>query len=132
MNVDPFMEFIRRYYVISYSNVAHSNTKILIKDTFESKSDDIKIIEITNNRNVSVELLWGKIKKITGVDLQHKDFYILHSLLLKIFKHKNSLNFYNFLIDEKQNITIPLNLLEDEFPLLFGEENKNLIENIKI
>jgi hypothetical protein len=131
MNVEIIMEFIRRFYVISYSNFANASTKILIKDMFESPSDNIKILQITNNKNVDVELLWGKIKRVTGVDLQHKDFYVLHSLLLKIFRNKSSLDFYDFLINEKENITIPLNLLEKDFPLLFGEENKKLIEKIK-
>lgn len=131
MNVEIIMEFIRKFYVISYSNFANANTKILIKDIFESSSDDIKILQITTNRNVNVELLWGRIKRVTGVDLQHKDFYMLHSLVLNIFRNKSSLDFYDFLINEKQNITIPLNLLENDFPLLFGEENKKLIEKIK-
>lgn len=130
MNVDIIMEFIRRFYVISYSNFANASTKILIKDMFESTSDDIKILQITTNRNVDVNFLWGRIKRVTGIDLQHKDFYILHSVLFSIFRNKNSLDFYDFLINEKENITIPLNLLETDFPLLFGEENKKLIEKI--
>jgi hypothetical protein len=130
MNVDIIMEFIRRFYVISYSNFANASTKILIKDMFESTSDDIKILQITTNKNVDVNFLWGRIKRVTGIDLQHKDFYILHSVLFSIFRNKNSLDFYDFLINEKENITIPLNLLETDFPLLFGEENKKLIEKI--
>lgn len=130
MNVDIIMEFIRRFYVISYSNFANASTKILIKDMFESTSDDIKILQITTNKNVDVNFLWGRIKRVTGIDLQHKDFYILHSVLFSIFRNKNSLDFYDFLINEKENITIPLNLLESDFPLLFGEENKKLIEKI--
>jgi hypothetical protein len=130
MNVDIVMEFIRRFYVISYSNFANASTKILIKDMFESTSDDIKILQITTNKNVDVNFLWGRIKRVTGIDLQHKDFYILHSVLFSIFRNKNSLDFYDFLINEKENITIPLNLLESDFPLLFGEENKKLIEKI--
>jgi hypothetical protein len=130
MNVDIIMEFIRRFYVISYSNFANASTKILIKDMFESTSDDIKILQITTNKNVDVNFLWGRIKRVNGIDLQHKDFYILHSVLFSIFRNKNSLDFYDFLINEKENITIPLNLLETDFPLLFGEENKKLIEKI--
>lgn len=130
MNVDIIMEFIRRFYVISYSNFANASTKILIKDMFESTSDDIKILQITTNKNVDVNFLWGRIKRVTGIDLQHKDFYVLHSVLFSIFRNKNSLDFYDFLINEKENITIPLNLLETDFPLLFGEENKKLIEKI--
>ena len=114
-----FLEYIRNNYVISYNNTPGRNSSLTIRDIFES-DEDVRILQITSFKNVEVFFIWGKIKKITGVDIQHKNFFDLSGTILKIFKDTKSLDFYKFLINEKTTVTIPLKEIPEEFPQLFS------------
>jgi len=39
--------------------------------------------------------------------------------VMKMFRHKRSLDFYDFLIKADEPISIPLTMVPEEFPLLF-------------
>ena len=41
---------------------------------------------------------------------------------MKIFRDKQSMSFYDFLIDMGEDIIIPLSMIKEEFPSLFPEE----------
>ena len=42
--------------------------------------------------------------------------------VMKLFRHKRSLDFYDFLTESDEPVTIPLNMITEEFPLLFPIE----------
>jgi len=69
-----------------------------------------------------VDFIWGKSKKVTAIDLYRKDFNDMPGNVMKLFRHKRSLDFYGFLTESDEPVTIPLNMVTDEFPLLFPIE----------
>src|SRR6056300_270888 len=112
------IEFIREMYVIQYSS--RPNQRLVIKHIHENfKDKDITIVPITVGRNVNVDFIWGKSKKVTAIDLYRKDFNDMPGNVMKMFRHKRSLDFYDFLINADEPISIPLTMIPEEFPLLF-------------
>lgn len=113
-------DFIREMYVIQYVS---QGQRMVIKHSFESTKDkDITIVPITVGKNINVNFLWGKSKKVTGLDLYRKDYNDMPGNVMKCFRHKRSLDFYDFLIENNLDVTIPLNMIPEEFPLLFPVE----------
>ena len=115
------IEFIREMYVIQYSS--SPKPRLVIKHIHEDfKNKDITIVPITVGRNVNVDFIWGKSTKVTAIDLYRKDFNDMPGNVMKLFRHKRSLDFYGFLTESDEPVTIPLNMVTDEFPLLFPIE----------
>ena len=84
-------------------------------------------IDITSK----VSFQWGKAQVITGVNLYSKEYIHTQKIIKEVFRDKQSMNFYTFLINESENITIPLKDIKFEFPKLYGEQVRRIIsENI--
>jgi hypothetical protein len=117
------VEFIREMYVIQYSR--YPNQKLVIKHCHEDlKYKELTIIPITVGKNIDVVFIWGKSKKVTSIDLYRKDFNDMPGNVMKLFRHKRSLDFYDFLIESDEPVSIPLNMIPEEFPLLFPVEEE--------
>tara|TARA_R110000803_G_scaffold45238_7_gene95349 strand:- start:6 stop:374 length:369 start_codon:yes stop_codon:yes gene_type:complete len=114
------IEFIRKSYVIT-----KHNDLITIRDVFEQ--NPVNTIDITSK----VSFQWGKAQVITGVNLYSKEYIHTQKIIKEVFRDKQSMNFYTFLINESENITIPLKDIKFEFPKLYGEQVRRIIsENI--
>lgn len=117
------VEFIREMYVIQLS--PYPNQKLVIKHCHEDlKYKELTIIPITVGKNIDVVFIWGKSKKVTSIDLYRKDFNDMPGNVMKLFRHKRSLDFYDFLIESDEPVSIPLNMIPEEFPLLFPVEEE--------
>jgi hypothetical protein len=118
---DALIHFIRNFYVIEYrtSPLGH-NDMIIIRDVYEPAKMTGNIIPITFNKNVDVTFMWNGAKRITEVDLYRKDLNELPGRIMKLFRDKKSLEFYDFLIHERIDVTIPICDIPEEFPLLFA------------
>jgi hypothetical protein len=112
------MSFIQNFYQI-YS----SGNEIFIIDIFENKKSQPIIIEITTN----VKFVWGKLYDITNINLYDKNFKHLPTIIREVFREERSLDFFKFLINQKQIITIPLRDIKEEFPNLYGEKLRTII-----
>lgn len=117
---DALVNYIKEMYVIEY--VVEPTTNIFIRHIFENKNEKFNIIPITLGKNVNVNFIWGKSKKVCGIDLYRKDFNDMPGRIMKLFRNKRTLDFYDFLIENNENIVIPLNWVSEEFPLLFRNE----------
>jgi len=112
------VDYIREMYEIQYS--PFPNRRLVIKHCNENfKDKDITVVPITVGKEVNVDFLWGKSKKVTAIDLYRKDFNDMAGNVMKMFRHKRSLDFYDFLINADEPISIPLTMVPEEFPLLF-------------
>ena len=110
-------------YVIQLS--PYPNQKLVIKHCHEDlKYKELTIIPITVGKNIDVVFIWGKSKKVTSIDLYRKDFNDMPGNVMKLFRHKRSLDFYDFLIESDEPVSIPLNMIPEEFPLLFPVEEE--------
>lgn len=122
------IDFIQRFYVIE-SN--HKN-ELFIRDIFEDSTENY-LIEITPK----VKFIWGKAQNITGVNLWNKEYTYIQKIIREVFRSKQSISFYKFIIDEShysnyKGVTIPLKMIKDEFPNLYGEKLEKIItENTK-
>jgi len=122
------IDFIQRFYVIerNYKN------ELYIRDIFEDSIQNY-VIEITPK----VKFIWGKAQNVTGVNLWNKEYSHIQKIIREVFRDKQSIGFYKFIIDEAhqedyKNITIPLKMVKNEFPNLYGEELEKIItKNIK-
>ena len=132
---EALIEFIRTHYVIEFwmdfpfgINAAgefrpnlSSARRIIIKDVHDSRlTNDIRQIDICKIANVDVIFLWSKIQEIAGFDIYHKDINNLPSLIMKIFREQQSKDFYHFLIEQDMKVIIPLKMVKEEFPSLYG------------
>lgn len=113
-------DYIREMYVIQY--VPKRQTMVIKHSFEESKDSNMTIVPITVGKNINVNFIWGKSKKVIGLDLYRKDYNDMPGNVMKCFRHKRTLDFYNFLIESDEEITIPLNMIPEEFPLLFPVE----------
>lgn len=107
--------FIGNYYVIE-----RLRGVIMIHDIFESKDKyGQMVIEITPN----VSFYWGRAKKVTGLDLYHKDNLGLRQMIIDIFRDERSIDFYSFLRNEgDDNMIFRLSEVKEEFPKLYNNE----------
>jgi len=114
------IEFIRKSYVIT-----KNYDLIIIRDIFERSP--VNTIDITSK----VSFQWGKAQVITGVNLYSKEYVHTQKIIKEVFRDKQSMNFYKFLINEDENVTIPLKDIKFEFPTLYGDKVHRIIsENI--
>jgi len=114
------IEFIRKSYVIT-----KGYDMIIIRDIFEQSPANI--IQITTK----VLFQWGKAQVITGVNPYSKEYTHTQRIIKEIFRDEKSMNFYRFLSNETENVTIPLKDIKIEFPTLYSDRVINLIsENI--
>jgi hypothetical protein len=118
---DALIHFIKNFYVIEYrvSTTGYGEDQIIIRDVYEPTKVTGNIIPITLHRNVNVTFLWNNSKKLTEVDLYQKDINELPGRIMKIFRDKRTMEFYEFLQEERIDIVIPICDIPEEFPLLF-------------
>lgn len=118
------IDYIKEMYVIEY--MLEPQTNIIIRHMFEKRDKKFIMIPVTSGKNVNVNFIWGKAKDVCAIDLYHKNFNDMPGKIMKIFRDKRSLNFYDFLIENNENVVIPLTWISEEFPVLFGG-NESLI-----
>lgn len=120
---DVLIHFIKNFYVIEYKvHPTYGDDQIIIRDAYEPTKVTGNIIPITLDKNVNVTFLWNNSKRITEVDLYQKSINDLPGRVMKIFRHKRTMDFYDFLKEERIDIVIPICDIPEEFPLLFSTE----------
>jgi len=121
---EAILSYVRACYVIEYNSDEKSfnpQPRISIRHAFETKKT-VMLIPITVGKNVNVNFVWGKGFEVTTLDLYQKQWNSLPGDIMKIFRDKQSMSFYDFLIDMGEDIIIPLSMIKEEFPSLFPEE----------
>lgn len=124
---EAILNYVRGCYVIEYYNDKMYMTpepRIVIRHAFETKKSTTILIPITVGKNVNVTFVWGKGFEVTTLDLYHKQWNELPGLIMKIFRDKQSMSFYDFLIENNEDVVIPLSMIKEEFPSLFIEESE--------
>ena len=123
------INFIQRYYTFEIKG----NKEIYLRDVFE---DNVETHTVDINSRV--KFVWGRAKNVTGVDLRNKEFTHIQKIIREVFRSKQSIDFYNFMVneiheqEEWEGLVIPLNDLKHEFPNLYGDNiNGIILENIK-
>ena len=126
------VNFIQKYYSIEING----NKQIFLRDIFEDDSETYSI-EITDK----VEFIWGRAKSVTGVDLQNKEYTYIQKIIKEVFRSKQSMDFYEFMLNEireverinqHKGLVIPLKEIKYEFPNLYGDNlGKIISENNK-
>lgn len=122
---EAILKYVRGCYVIEYYKDEMSlnpQPRISIRHAFETKKSAVILVPITVGKNVNVNFVWGKGFEVTTLDLYNKQWNELPGMIMKIFRDKQSMDFYDFLIDTDENFVIPLSMIKEEFPSLFPEE----------
>lgn len=112
------IDFIQRYYVIE-----KRGNDVFLRDIFESGQKDLDKIEITPK----VLFFWGRAKNVTGVNLYSKDYTYIKKIIREVFREKNTIEFYEFLIKDFTDVIIPIREIKHEFPNLYGEQLQRII-----
>ena len=89
------VNFIQKYYSIEING----NKQIFLRDIFEDDSETYSI-EITDK----VEFIWGRAKSVTGVDLQNKEYTYIQKIIKEVFRSKQSMDFYEFMLNEIREV----------------------------
>lgn len=121
---EAILSYVRACYVIEYNSdekAFNPQPRISIRHAFETKKT-VMLVPITVGKNVNVNFVWGKGLEVTTLDLYQKQWNSLPGDIMKIFRDKQSMSFYDFLIDMGEDIIIPLSMIKEEFPSLFPEE----------
>lgn len=114
-------EFIRKFYIVRYSN-----KNILLTDINESKLTNGSIIDISTN----IKFIWNRANYITGIDIYRKDISYVPGVIMEVFRSKKTMDFFRFLSFNNEDVSIPMNYIKEEFPLLYGEKlNEIIIKN---
>jgi hypothetical protein len=121
-----FYDFIRNFYVIEYYkrdplvSIGEIKRDIFIRDVHETTATEARLLPITHNKNVNPLFFWTKFYQLTEVDIFHKEINVIPTTIVKMFTHTQSLDFYNYLIEYDEHVIIPLNMIKNEFPGLYG------------
>ena len=124
---EAILDYIKRFYVIDCQPNRDGGFIIVLRDTLESIVKGEQVVDIISSGVRKVVFYWGNIHKYITIDMYHADNYRLASLIKKIFMHRRSLSFYDFLLNEQTRVVIELNQVKDEFPRLYGEEFDSII-----
>lgn len=125
------INFIQKYYSIEING----NKQIFLRDIFEDDSDTYPI-KISDN----VQFIWGRAKKVTGMDLLNKEFIHIQKIIREVFRSKQSIDFYEFMLceigeieqkDKHKGLIIPLKDIKHEFPNLYGDNVNEIISENK-
>lgn len=112
------MKFIKEFY--------HINCKggeLFLIDVFEPTKFKGTMLDITPK----VKFVWGRAFDITQINLYRKENNQLPNIIREVFRDARSLDFYKFLTQNKELITIPLREVKEEFPSLYGERLQEII-----
>jgi len=112
------MLFIQQSY-----HLQSTGSQIFLLDVFEKKKNEPTMIDITQK----VKFIWGKAFDITAINLYKKDLSHIPTIIREVFRDERSLDFYKFLINEREVINIPLRDVKDEFPGLYGNRLQEII-----
>ena len=112
------MLFIQQSYCLQ-----STGSQIFLLDVFEKKKNEPTMIDITQK----VKFIWGKAFDITAINLYKKDLNHVPTIIREVFRDERSLDFYKFLINEREVINIPLRDVKDEFPGLYGNRLQEII-----
>lgn len=111
-------DFVREYYVITYL----PKKKVIV---FEDDNEGM-ISESTPNRielgkfkGNTVNLMWGNIKEITGIEYHHKDYVSdLTALFSEIYRNKLTRDFFEVLMEGNVPVQFTLKEMINFFPTL--------------
>ena len=106
--------YVKEFYTVSYDP---KYKQIILSDELESSKNTI--IYIGRVGRCKIVLIWGKIEEITGIQYHHKEFQSeLSKLFFEIITNNKSKDFFKLLIDENIPVSLNLNEVIEEFPIL--------------
>lgn len=125
-NTQILIDFIKKYYVLDFSNtrglLSNSGGKLIIRDEFDTQLSG-QMIPLSVIKDNEVYFVWNKARVVTGVDPYHKKFVdTLPGLIIQSFRHPKTYDFFRDLYKERIDIIIPLCDIPQEFPDLFTDE----------
>lgn len=111
-------DFIKNYYMVTYL----PRKKIIL---FEDDNEGVlceknpNVISLGKFKGCSVDLLWGNIREITGIDYHHKDYVSdLTALFSEIYHNKLTRELFQTFIEGNVPVSFTLKEMIDYFPTL--------------
>ena len=111
-------DFIKNYYLVTY---LPKKKLILFEDCNEGTicEKNPNVISLGRFKGCSVDLLWGNIREITGIEYHHKDYVSdLTALFSEIYHNKLTRDLFQTFIEGNVPVSFTLQELIDYFPTL--------------
>ena len=119
MGIDVVVkDFIKNYYLVTY---LPRKKLILFEDCNEGTicEKNPNVISLGKFKGCSVDLLWGNIREITGIEYHHKDYVSdLTALFSEIYHNKLTRDLLQTLIEGNVPVSFTLQEMIDYFPTL--------------
>ena len=108
--------YIKEYYTVSYNPRIK---QIVLHDEFEFSTKIKGQIDVGKVGRVKITLMWDKIEEVTGIQYQHKEYQsILSKLIFEIITNNKSKEFFKLLVEENIPVSLYMNEIIQEFPVL--------------
>ena len=111
-------DFIKNYYLVTY---LPRKKLILFEDCNERTicEKNPNVISLGRFKGCSVDLLWGNIREITGIEYHHKDYVSdLTALFSEIYHNKLTRDLFQTLIEGNVPVSFTLQEMIDFFPTI--------------
>lgn len=119
MGIDVVVkDFIKNYYLVTY---LPRKKLILFEDCNEGTicEKNPNVINLGKFKGCSVDLLWGNIREITGIEYHHKDYVSdLTALFSEIYHNKLTRDLFQTLIEGNVPVSFTLQEMIEYFPTL--------------
>ena len=119
MEIDAVVkDFIKNYYLVTY---LPRKKLILFEDCNEGTicEKNPNVISLGRFKGCSVDLLWGNIREITGIEYHHKDYVSdLTALFSEIYHNKLTRDLFQTLIEGNVTVSFTLQEMIDYFPTI--------------
>ena len=119
MGIDVVVrDFIKNYYMVTY---LPRKKIILFEDGNEGTlcEKNPNVIALGKFKGCSVDLIWGNIREITGIEYHHKDYVSdLTALFSEIYHNKLTRDLLQTLIEGNVPVSFTLQEMIDYFPTL--------------
>lgn len=111
-------DFIKNYYLVTY---LPKKKLILFEDDNEGRICDKNpnVITLGKFKGHTVDLMWGNIREITGIEYHHKDYVSdLTALFSEIYHNKLTRDLFQTFIEGNLPVSFTLQEMIDYFPTL--------------
>jgi len=111
-------DFIKNYYLVTY---LQRKKLILFEDCNEGTicEKNPNVISLGRFKGCSVDLLWGNIREITGIEYHHKDYVSdLTALFSEIYHNKLTRDLFQTFIEGNVPVSFTLQEMIEYFPTL--------------
>ena len=119
MGIDVVVrDFIKNYYMVTY---LPRKKIILFEDGNEGTlcEKNPNVISLGKFKGCSVDLIWGNIREITGIEYHHNDYVSdLTALFSEIYHNKLTRDLLQTLIEGNVPVSFTLQEMIDYFPTL--------------